>query len=352
MPQRRTMRAARFYGPDVPIRVEEVPYPIPGPDDVVIAVTACGICGSDVHFLEGMPVPAGVPMILGHEPAGVVEVVGTRVTQWKPGDRVALHLGNGCGTCRPCQTGHPNCCPNLVAPGLHIDGAFAEAVKTPAGSLVRVPQEVSMAAAAVATDCVATPYHALTCRARLQKGEHVAVIGVGGVGGQAVNLARVLGAEQIVAVDRSVVALDRAKQAGATHVVHVGPDDDPALAIRNLTAGGADLVLECVGNPQTVASGVRALRPGGRLVVVGVTMMPPHIDLPQALFALTELAVLGTFGSHKEDVETVFRLEAAGTIDIEAAISHRLTLDQVGEGLDMLRTKRGDPRRIVVEIGE
>jgi len=159
------MQAARLYGPGTEIKIEEVPYPVPGPGDVVVRVAACGICGSDVHFLEGMPVPAGLPFTLGHEPAGIVETIGVGVRDWQPGDRVALHLGAGCGTCRVCVSGHPNCCPHLVAPGLHIDGAFAEAIRVPAGTLVRVPDGVSLVAAAVSTDCVASPYHALACRA-------------------------------------------------------------------------------------------------------------------------------------------------------------------------------------------
>ncbi|OFV89190.1 MAG: hypothetical protein A3J75_06250 [Acidobacteria bacterium RBG_16_68_9] len=344
------MRAARFHGAGRPLQIEEVPYPSAEAGEVVIRVAACGVCGSDLHFLEGMPVPAGLPVTLGHEPAGLVESVGANVTEWFPGDRVALHLANGCGTCRVCQAGQPNCCPHLVAVGLHIDGAFAEAVRVPAGCLVRVPADVSLAAAAVATDGVATPFHALKCRARLQRGERVAVIGVGGVGGHAVRLAGVLGAGQVVAVDRSPVALDRALRGGATDTLLVKADEDPALRIREVTDGGADLVLECVGVPETLAAGVRALRPGGRLIAVGVGMMPPQIDLPQAFFSLTELAVIGTFGSHREDVEEVLRLEASGRIDIESSISHRISLDEVPEGLEMLRTKKGDPQRIVVEM--
>lgn len=346
----RFMRAARFHGAGIDVKIEDVPYPIAGPGEVVVRVAACGICGSDVHFLEGMPVPAGLPITLGHEPAGVVETVGAGVSDWARGDRVALHLGNGCGTCRICQAGHPNCCRRLIAPGLHIDGAFADAIKTPAGSLVRVPDAVSLAAAAVATDCVATPYHALTCRARLRKGERVAVIGVGGVGGQSVCLASVLGAGQVVAVDLSAIALERAARSGATHTIHLGPGDDPALRIHDLTQGGADIVVECVGSPETVAAGVRGLLPGGRLISVGVGMRPPAIDLPQALFSLTELSVMGSFGSHKEDLETILQMQATGVIDIEASISHRLPLSEVANGLEMLRTKKGDPQRIVVEM--
>lgn len=348
MPEVRTMRAARFYGFDQGIRLEQVPYPVPGPDEVVIRVAACGVCGSDVHFLEGMPVPAPLPLTLGHEAAGIVESCGERVTGWKAGDRVAIHLGVGCGGCRTCLSGHPTSCPDVKAPGLQIDGAFAEAIKVPAACLVRVPEEVSLAAAAVATDCVATPYHALRCRGGLQPGMRVAVLGVGGVGGMGVQSARVLGAEQIIAVDLSATALSRAVLAGATDTLQIAPGDDPALQIREITRGGADLVLECVGSPDTTRAGVRSLRPGGTLVAVGVTLQPPQIDVPQALFAVGELSVLGSFASHREDLEQVLALQAAGKLDIDGSISHRLPLEQVSEALEMLRSKRGDPQRIVI----
>lgn len=346
---KKTMRAARFYGPGIDIKLEDVAYPTAGPGEAIVRLSACGICGSDVHFLEGMPVPGGVPFTLGHEPAGIVETVGDGVRGWKAGDRVAIHLGAGCGVCRPCVSGHPNCCPSLIAPGLHIDGAFAEAIRVPVGSLVRVPDGVSLFAAAIATDCVASPYHALKCRARLRGGERVAVLGCGGLGLQAVSLARVLGAQQVVTTDVSAIALERAARAGASHCLDVS-GTDAAAAIRGVIDGGVDVVIECVGTPDTVAAGVRALVPGGRLVVVGVGMMPPAIDLPQAIFAVQELSVLGSFGSHQADLEEIFAFEAAGKIDIEASISHRLRLEQVGEGLEMLRTKRGNPQRIVVEI--
>ncbi len=345
----RSMRAVRLHG-DLSVRIDEIPWPVPGPGDAIVRMAACGLCGSDVHFLEGMPVPAGLPITLGHEPAGVVEAVGAEVRDFAPGDRVAMHLGGGCGRCRVCSAGHPNCCPTLVAPGLHIDGALADAVRVPADSLVRVPEGVSLAAAAVATDCVATPYHALACRARLRRGERVAVIGVGGVGGQAVRMARLLGAEQVVAVDLSAAALERATCSGASEAIRVASGESPAGAIREATGGGADVVVECVGDADLVAAAVNAVRPGGRVLVVGVGMSPPRIELPQALFALTELSVIGSFGSHKEDLEEIYRLQAAGSIDIESCISHRLPLDRAAEGLEMLRSHRGDPQRIVVEM--
>jgi len=346
-----TMRAARWHDLPTGLRIDEVPRPEPGAGEVTVRVAACGICGSDVHFLEGMPVPGGTPLTLGHEPAGVVESMGEGVAGWSVGDRVAITLDSGCGECRTCKMGQPNACLALVAPGLHIDGAYAEALRVPASTLVSVPDNVSLAAAAVATDCVASPYHALKCRAKVRPGEQVAVVGVGGLGSQAVVLAKVLGAEHVVAVDRSETALARAAANGADATVLVTDGVDPVDEIRGTCdGGGPEVALECVGVPETVSVAFRSLIPGGRLVMVGVGMSPPSIDLPQALFSLWEMSVLGTFASHKADLEEILQMQADGVIDIDACISHRVDLDGVPAGLEMLRTRKGEPQRIVMEI--
>jgi threonine dehydrogenase-like Zn-dependent dehydrogenase len=345
----RSMRAVRFHGAGVPLRLEDVPYPEAGPGEVVVRVAACGVCGSDLHFCDGLPTLMAPPFVLGHEPAGVIESLGEGVTQGARGDRVALHIGRGCGRCRACLSGHPTCCPSLQAPGLTIDGAFAEAVRVPESCLVRVPEGVSLDAAAVATDCVATPYHALTCRGGLARGERVAVIGAGGLGGQAVRLARALGAAQVIAIDVSSSALERAAANGATDTLLATTAEAAAARVLELADGGVDLALECVGTPETVATGAGALHPGGRLVIVGVGLAPLRFDEPQVAFIARELSVLGSFGSHARDLAEVLRLQASGVIDIDSAISHRLRLDEVASGLEMLRTKRGNPDRIVVQ---
>lgn len=347
-----TMRAVRFHDVSAGLRVEEVPVRPPGPRDVLVQVAACGLCGSDVHFLDGMPVPGPVPVTFGHEPAGTIVALGEGVDGWRVGDPVAITISDGCGGCRTCRSGTPEACPQQRAPGLHLDGAFAEYITVPTSTLVRVPEGVSMAAAAVATDCVASPYHALACRGRLRAGEQVVVIGIGGLGSMAVTLARHLGAERIVAVDRSQAALDRAIAAGADAAVLV-PDGAEATAasgeLFGVTGGGAELVVECVGRPDTTALGGLALAAGGRLVILGVGMAPPPIPYPQAIFAVAEYSVIGSFASHKEDLAEVLRLQATGAIDIESAISHRVSLEEVPEGYERLRHHRGDPQRIVME---
>jgi threonine dehydrogenase-like Zn-dependent dehydrogenase len=215
---------------------------------------------------------------------------------------------------------------------------------------VRVPDGVDLAAAAVATDCVATTYHALKCRGGMKGGERVAVIGMGGLGGQTMRLASVLGAKQIVAVDISEAALERAKRFGATDTVLAVSGEDPSPRIHELTGGGVDLAVECYGSPDTIAQCVNSLDRGGTMVMVGVCMQPPRVDLPVAMLAIAEISILGSFASHVEDLDEVLRMEAAGEIDIVSSITHRMPLEETPEALEMLRTKRGDPERIVIEM--
>ncbi len=345
------MLAARFHGGPDGLRVEEVPVPDPGPGEVLVEVAACGLCGSDAHFLDGMPVPAPLPLTLGHEPAGTIAALGEGVKGWAVGDRVAVGIGPGCGACRTCRLGAPEACPNQPATGLHFDGALAEAVAVPAAALVPVREDVSLIAAAVATDCVASPYHALRCRAGLRPGEQVVVIGIGGLGSMAVALALHLGAERVVAVDRSTAALERAERLGAERTVLVpeGANATSVMAeVRSATDGGAEVVVECVGRSETTELGSWCLVPGGRLVLVGVGMAPPPIPYPQALFTVGEYSVIGSFASHRDDIAAVLDLDAAGVIDIDATVSHRISLEEVPAGYAQLREHRDDPQRIVM----
>jgi len=345
------MRAVRFHGLPGGLAIDEVPVPEPGPRDVLLRVAACGLCGSDLHFLDGMPAPGPLPLTLGHEPSGVIEQVGDDVSGFEVGDRVAITLDNGCGTCRTCRAGWSEACRLQSAPGLHFDGAFAEWIRVPASTLVRVPEGVSMQAAAVATDCVASPYHALKCRARLRPGEQAVIIGVGGLGSMGVLLAKRLGAERVVVVDMSEAALERAMANGADAavLVHQGQDaTSVAGEVLAATDGGAEVAMECVGHSDTLSLGVQSLVPGGRLAAVGIGMEPPPIPYPQALFALWEFSVIGSFGSHKADLEEVLDMAAAGELDIDASISHQVPLAEVGAGYEMLREHRGNPQRIVM----
>lgn len=288
------MRAARFYAADKPLSIESCPRPVPESGEVLVRVKACGVCGSDVHMRHGRVPVRKSPIILGHEIAGVVADVGTGGSPWKEGDAVIVRAGGSCGTCAFCQSGRDNLCSRQRVLGMDEDGGFAEHVKAPAASLVPLPEGVPFETAAILSDAVATPYHALVARGALRPGESVAVFGCGGLGIHAVQLARLFGASVVIAVDVRQGPLERARSLGAEHLVNAA-EEEPDRAIRRLTGDGVDLAVECVGRATTVAQAAKSLRPGGRVVVVGMGDEPLTLA-PPALFSWREHAVVGSFG--------------------------------------------------------
>ena len=165
------MRAAVFHGSGRPLEITDVPTPAPGPDDVLLRVAGCGMCHTDLHYLDhGVKTFKAPPLILGHEIAGTVAALGSSVTQWKEGDGVVAPAVLACGHCRYCRAGRENLCDQLVMLGNNVDGGYAEYVVVPAAELVRVPQTLPLTEACVIADAVSTPYHAVTRRARVRPG--------------------------------------------------------------------------------------------------------------------------------------------------------------------------------------
>ena len=342
------MLAARFYAPGESLRVEEVPMPSAGPGQVLVRVTACGICGSDVHFVEGRALVAATPITLGHEPAGVVVQTGAGVADVAPGQRVIVRPGVGCGRCHACSSGRDSLCERTHVLGMHVDGGLAECLAVSASSIIPVPDAVPMEQAAIISDAVATPYHALVERGALRAGESVAVFGCGGLGAHAVQLARLAGAATVIAIDVRPAALERARRAGADLLINA-VEERPSRRIRELV-GGVDLALECVGRADTIGEAVKSLRRGGRAVVVG--MGADAIQLPPPnVFTWSEHALIGSFGSSAEHVRRLLGMTASGRLDLSASVTAVLPLSDVNAGLDMLRALGGDAGRVVVQPG-
>ena len=228
-----------------------------------------------------------------------------------------------------------------------LDCTFAEYNRVPARCILLLPAAVPFETGAILTDALATAYHAVYRRGALRAGETVAVFGCGGVGYQAIVFARRAGAARIIAVDTSAGALARAEQAGATDLVAAG-GKEPAGAGRALTNGeGVDVAFEFVGKKATDAAALRSLGRPGRAVVVGVG--PERVELPPlSVFVGKELALLGSMGSYREDVDEVLRLLADGELDPRASITHRYALAAVNTALEALAQKRGAPVRVVL----
>lgn len=342
-----TMTAARLVRAGDPLVLESVPVPQPAPGEILVAVRACGLCGTDLHLaVEGDLVPSHVPITLGHEPAGVVaDANGDPLL--RVGERVGLLPAASCGACRWCLAGREALCDAAEVYGMQRDGALADYIAVPAHSVVRLPEEVPFDVGAIATDAVATPLHALRCRGRLDAGETVGVFGCGGIGTHAILLARALGAGRIVAVDAEPAALARAQRLGADAVVDAR-EDDVAREVRARSGGGLDLALECVGRPETVELAVRSLARGGRAVLVGVGPGRPLLPALHA-FVGREQSLLASYGAHRADLEEVYALVAAGRLDLSASISLRYPLVQADAALQRLARREGDVVRIVVE---
>lgn len=335
------MRALVYEGPGA-LALTEVADPSPGPGEVVVEIAAAGVCGTDHHLVAGeLGVPDG--MVPGHEAAGRIVAVGPEVEHWAEGDAVVSYGQVVCGTCTACLGGHENRCSHPEGFGMARPGAFAEYVAVPAHCLVALPGGVDPAVGAIATDAIATPYHALTAVGAVQSGETVAIIGAGGLGLHAIGLARLLGAGRVVAVDPSVKARDLALAAGADDVLDPGAHNEPSRALRALT-DGIDAAFEFVGRAATVEMGLGSLAAGGRLVVVGVghdrVRLPPIIR-----FIGMELQVRGSFGSTLAEITAVVELVASGRLDTSRSVSRRVSLDEASG----LFTGPAGPARTVIE---
>ncbi|MFQ5606636.1 MAG: zinc-binding dehydrogenase [Candidatus Zixiibacteriota bacterium] len=197
------MKAAVFHGPNQPLAIEEVPAPTPGPGELLIKVAACGVCHTDLHYIDhGVPTFKKPPLILGHEPSGVVAACGADVSGFTEGDRVLLPAVLTCGKCYACRTGRENICENNVMLGNNVDGAYAEYIVAPAKDTFHLPGEIPLAEGAIIADAVSTPYHAVTNRANIRPGDSVLVLGCGGVGINLVQVASAVGGS-VIAVDIS-----------------------------------------------------------------------------------------------------------------------------------------------------
>ena len=338
------MRAARLHAIGEPLSVDDVPEPAVGPAEVLVEVGHCGVCASDLHVRDGVTPAASLPLILGHEASGrVVRTTGDLAEgQW-----VMVFPGLWCGECPACEAGRENLCRRRRFLGVDVDGAFAERIAVPVTAVAPIPQGVDPAQAAVASDAVATAFHAVR-RGGNPSGARVAVYGAGGVGAHAILLAAALGAGWIGAVDTDPVARDRALSLGAAEAIDP-VDGKPARTIRRLSDGGVDVALEFIGNIETMSQAVKSLRSGGRAVLVGLS--PDELRLlPAAALVAGELEVVGSFGASRAELLELLGMLDAGDVDLSRSITHRMPLEEADRALEMLRTREDHPLRIVLDV--
>lgn len=342
------MRAVRLHASggagEGDLRVEELDPPRPGATQVLVQIRACGVCAVDRQLLEGRIGSGPLPLTIGHEAAGVIAEVGEEVEGWRAGDRVALQAGWACGTCAYCTTGRANLCQHRRIPGVDVDGFQATHAVADPRWMSPLPPDIDFPEAAILTDAVATPYHALK-RAGVGEGVVCAVYGLGGLGLHAVQLARLAGAT-VIGVDIDATALERGRTWGAAEVVDA-TEHAPHRHIRALTDGGVDCAVELVGSTATIDQTIKSLKPGGRAAVAGLSPDPLEL-LPAALLVAEELEIVGSFGATPQDVNELFDLVEAGRLDLSGSVTHRIGLDEVPAALGWLDGGAERPVRAVV----
>ena len=357
------MKAAVFREVNKPMEIEEVTVSKPGPREVLIRTKAAGICHSDMHFFNGS-YPGKLPMVLGHESAGVVEQVGSDVHYVKPGDHVITCLSVFCGHCDQCLTGHLSLCqepemsrgkeeePRIshndqpLTPFAQL-GSFAEMMLVHEHALVKVREDMPMDRAALIGCGVTTGIGAVIHTASVEPGSTVAVIGCGGIGLSAINGAALAGASRIIAVDMVASKLELARKFGATDLVDAS-DGEAIEKVRELTGGGVHYSFEAIGLKATAEQAFRMLRPGGTATVIG--MIPPGqmVELHGVDF-LAEKKIQGSMmGSNRfrVDMPRFVDFYLQGKLHLDDMISNRIALSDINEGMAALET--GEIARSVI----
>jgi S-(hydroxymethyl)glutathione dehydrogenase/alcohol dehydrogenase len=328
------------------------------PSEVRVRLSFSGLCHSDLHFIEGEN-STELPIVLGHEAAGVVEAVGDAVTYVQPGDHVITCLSLFCGECRYCLSGRPSICSGRAAlsarprPALTNArgeaiarlsnlGAFAEEMVVHEHMVAKIRPEMPLDAAALLGCGVITGVGAALRTAKIEPGSSAVIVGCGGIGLAAVQGARLAGASPIIAVDIADEKLELAMKVGATHTVNASRED-PVLAVRELTGGGVDYSFEAIGRTQTVEQAVGMLTNGGVATVIGVLPEGTTIHLPSSALLREKRLQASSMGSNRfrSDLPWLCDLYLQGRLKLDEVVTARRPIEEINEGYDDMRAGRG-----------
>ena len=357
-------RAAVLHEFNTPLVVEEVELEGPKANEVLVEMVSSGVCHSDLHLAQGH-IPVNLPIICGHEGAGIVAAVGPGPATVQVGDRVVLSWVSPCGNCNYCATGNPALCMTAIGPSyegqLH-DGTsrftdsngqtishhlmlstFSHEVTVPASAAIPVPDDVRLEPLAIIGCAVSTGIGAVVNTGNVQLGDSVAIIGCGGVGLNAIQGARLRGAGKIIGVDISEHKLEAARRFGATHTVNAS-EEETAEALIALTGGlGVDLAVEAIGHPETVATAVRSLRRGGTAVQVGIAPYGTEVSVDMGLL-LDERKLLGCYyGSLRPafDIPRYVELYRAGRLLVDELITAEIDQEDINGALHQFELGEG-----------
>lgn len=322
------MKAAVIEQPGV-VRLTELERPVITADEVLLRVGACGVCGTDVHIFHG-GFRADYPVIPGHEFTGEVVEAGGGVTHVQVGDRVVVDPNINCGVCPYCRRGLIHLCENLIALGVNIPGGFQEFCRVPAKQVYRLPAQLTWEEGAF-VEPLACCLHGID-RAEIRPADSVVILGAGAIGLLMLQLAREAGARQVIVSEPVAEKIALAQQLGANMVINPTGLDLEA-SVRELTGIGADVVIECVGRPQTVSQAFQLVRRGGRVVLFGVNPKEAEVAVrPYSLF-INELTVLGSYINPFTHARAIDLL-ASGAVKVQSLISHRFPLGEFAQALE------------------
>ncbi|MEG3175106.1 Zn-dependent alcohol dehydrogenase [Sphingomonas sp. RB3P16] len=360
------MKAAILYAPNTELAIDDVAISDLGPREVLIRTMACGVCRSDLHFVDGA-FPHPMPTVPGHEAAGIVEAVGSDVAHLKVGDHVITFFTVFCGACEMCVTGRPSLCvdpstrrpkgapPRLalndgtpLAPFLNLS-AFAEMMLVHENACVAISKEMPLDRAALLGCAVITGAGSIFNDSQLRPGESVAVIGCGGIGLAAINAAKIAGAGQIIAIDPVADKRALAEKLGATHMLDSN-DADLAKKVFGLTGGGVHYAIEAVGRPNTAELAWTILRRGGTATILGMIAPGNDVKIPGPTFLTGKKLQGSLLGSTRFpiDLPRLVQMYLDGKLDLDTMVAERIKLEDVNHALANLRT--GDTVRSVIEF--
>ncbi len=331
------------------MEVTEVDEPVTGPDDVLIQVEACGICGSDIHGYDGSTGRRIPPLVMGHEAAGVVVKTGSNVNDLAEGTRVTFDSMVSCGNCEFCRRGSGNLCDNRMVLGVSCGeyrrhGAFAERISVPRRIVYQIPETLPFEHAAL-VEAVSVAVHAANVTP-IQLGDTAVVVGTGMIGLLTLQAARAAGASQIIAVDVNSKRLEVAQQLGADHALNAN-EHSIADRVRELTGGrGADVALEVVGATSTIGTAIESVRKGGNVTLVG--NISPTIELPLQSVVTREITLRGTCGCNGEYPECI-DLMNRGVINVAPLITAEIQLKEGPEWFNRLHAGDADQMKVVVK---
>ncbi|HLA68432.1 MAG TPA: zinc-binding dehydrogenase [Bacteroidota bacterium] len=341
------MKSVRLVTTGTPLQQQDTEIPDPGEFEVLVRVKAAGICHSDTHYRSGLSSAGPLPLTLGHEVAGTVQKIGSRVKNVKIGDRVCLHYLVTCGTCEYCRKGFEQFCVRGSMLGKHRHGGYAEHIVVPQRNAVPLPAEIPFEHGAILMCSSSTCLHALK-KARLQPGEVVAVFGAGGLGMSAIQIARALEASVVYAIDINKDRLSLAEKLGAVPIL--ADRQDPVAALRAMTYNrGVDVAMELVGLPQTARQAVQSLAILGRAVMVGLGREPFDVQ-PYTELIGREAEIIGSSDHLLSELPELFDLVRRKKLNLESIVTDTVPLHEepINRALDELERFGRGVRTVIV----